>query len=305
MVNQPPMRKYFYLFTVYIIICSAASGQSHGLEFSSHEVVPEKRTSLDLTPADRSCLRNIADISFDLMLRPNMETYFGYVVRMLTSNHQNIDLVYNQRLATFNFVIGESIRGSFVVDTARIFRDWHTFLFRFDEKKQEVSFYFNNKLISKSRTDLAKAPCCRIFFGTNSFEGYQTLDIPPMRVKDIRIREDGKLRYYYPLAESKGLVARDEVEQRTAKVKNPVWVKPRHQHWEQVAAFETRGAPSTAFDKKREIIYIVTVDSLYQFSLKSMSLSGRPYAHSRGILPPGNQSVYDNGATAFTNLLYR
>lgn len=294
MDNKPLMRKYFYCLLYILLSVQAASGQSHGLEFSSHEVVPEKRTSLDLTPVDPVCLRNVSDISFDLMLRPNLETYFGYVVRLLTSNHQNIDLVYNQRLATFNFVIGETITGSFVVDTPRIFREWHTFRFRFDEKKKEASFYYDNKLISRSRIDLAEAPCCRIFFGTNSFEGYQTLDIPPMRVKDIRIKEDGKLKYYYPLSESKGLVATDEVARKTANVKNPVWVKPRHQHWERVVAFETKGVPSTAFDKKREILYIITMDSLYQLSLKNMILSGKPYARSREILPPGNQSIYDN-----------
>lgn len=288
------MGKYFYCLLYIILTVQAANGQSHGLEFSSHEVVPEKRTSLDLTPSDPVCLRNISEISFDLKLRPNLETYFGYVMRLLTSNHQNIDLVYNQRLATFNFVIGEHITGSFVIDTAQVFGGWNEFRLRFDEKKNEASFYFNNKLISRARIDLAKAPCCRIFFGTNGFEGFQTLDIPPMRIKDIRIKEDGKLRYYYPLSESKGTVATDQVEQKVATVKNAVWVKPRHQHWEQVAAFETKGTPSAAFDKKLEILYIVTVDSLYRLSLKNMSLSGMPYAQSREILPAGNQSIYDN-----------
>ncbi|GEP94561.1 galactose oxidase [Chitinophaga cymbidii] len=288
------MRKYFYCLIYIILSVQAASGQSHGLEFSSHEVVPEKRTSLNLTPVDPVCLRNVAEISFDLMLRPNQETYFGYVMRLLTSDHQNIDLVYNQRLATFNFVVGEIIIGSFVIDSAQIFRSWNRFRFRFDEKKKEASFYYNDQLVSRGRLVLSPAPCCRVFFGTNSFEGYQTLDVPPMRIKDIRIKEDGQLRYYYPLSESAGTVAKDQVEQRTAQVKNPIWVKPRHQHWEQVAAFETTGAPSTAFDKKREILYIITTDSLYQLSLRNMTLSGKPYARSREILPAGNQSVYDH-----------
>ncbi len=47
------MRKYIYCIVA--ILCQGLSvlGQSHGLEFSSHEVVPEHRTALDLTPALR------------------------------------------------------------------------------------------------------------------------------------------------------------------------------------------------------------------------------------------------------------
>lgn len=288
------MGKFLYCLLIFIVPVQVTYSQSHGLEFSSHEVVPEKRTSLDLTPDEPVCLHNISEVSFDLMLRPNMETYFGYVMRMLTSNHQNIDLVYNQRLAVFNFVIGETITGTVAMDTTRDFGHWQKVRFRFDEKKGEASFYYNNKHISTGKIDLQKAPCGRIFFGTTSFEGVQTLDIPPMRVKDVRLTEDGKLKRYYPLSESKGAEARDEVEQKVAKVKNPVWVKPRHQNWEKVSDFITNGAPSTAFDRKNEVLYIITTDSLYRYSLKNMVLDSGAYAKSKGILPDGNQSIYDN-----------
>lgn len=295
------MGRYFYCLLHIILTVQFANGQSHGLAFSSHEVVPEKRTSLDLTPTDPVCLGDVTEISFDLMLRPNLETYFGYVMRLLTDDHRNIDLVYNQRLATFNFVIREVITGSFVIDTTQIFGKWSRFRLLFDGKRQEASFYYNNELITKGHIGLDKRPCARIFFGANSFEGFQTLDVPPMRIKDIRIKADGKLIHYYPLSESSGTTAQDEVTRQAARVKNPVWIKPRHQHWEQVAALQTKGAPSTAFDKKQEVLYIVTVDSLYRLSLKNMTLTGEPATRSRDILPAGNQSVYSSAQNRLYN----
>ena len=99
------MGRYIVLLLWLFLFFSTAYGQSHGLQFSSHEVVPEKRTSLNLTPLEPVCFSSTTELSFDIKFRPNLETYFGYVLRMITSDNQNIDLVYNQKLLQFNFII--------------------------------------------------------------------------------------------------------------------------------------------------------------------------------------------------------
>lgn len=282
-----------------ISICCKGLAQSHGLQFSSHEVVPEKRTSLNLTPGSPLCLEGNSEISFDLIFTPHLETYFGYIMRMVTADHQNIDLVYNQRLLNFNFVIGEKFSGVFKIDSAQLFGRWNNFSIRFTASG-EASFFLNNKFVCKGNTGFGKSFCARIAFGTSDFEGFQMRDIPPMSIKNIRIAQQNKLLHYYPLSESSGLTATDSAGNSNAVVKNAAWVKPKHQKWDRVLSFETHGTPSIAFDQKNDVVYVVAEDSLYEYPLKINALTGTALSASHRMLPAGNQSVFD----PLTNRLY-
>jgi two-component SAPR family response regulator len=283
----------FVLFFLWIgFSVTAGFGQSHGLQFSSHEVVPEKRTSLHLTSTAPYCLDRDTEISFDLTFRPNLGIYFGYIIRLIGNNHQNIDIVYNQKLLNFNFVIGEAF-SVFTIDSAALFGKWNRFAIRLNKKAGEAALYLNDRFVCKSKANFTGETCYRIYFGTNDFEGFQTIDIPPMNIKDIRITAGGKRQYDFPLAESQGTLCTDQVAKRTAAVKNPVWIKPRHQSWQQVQAFTTRGTPSLAFDAKNERLYFVGPDTLYQLSFRTPDLWATALSQRRDTMPAGNQSVYD------------
>lgn len=283
------MGKYIFSVLLTFIFCRTVFAQSHGLGFSSHEVVPEKRTGLQLTPKGPLCIEESMDISFDLMFKPGMETYFGYVMRIITSQGQNIDLVYNQRLFSFNFVIGETFTGSFNVDTLQLYNGWNRFSIRLDQRKQEASCYLNDRLVCKGGAKLQPPTCCHLLFGASSFEGFQTLDLPPMSLKDIRILQNGQQAHFFPLADN-GV---DEEKGITAAIKNPVWIKPRHQHWEQVHTMELKGTPALAFDPVREVLYIIAADSLYQLSVKNLQFAGERLSRNRDTLLPGHQGIYD------------
>jgi hypothetical protein len=287
------------LFSLLLLI-NTASGQSHGLQFLSHEVVQEKRTSLDLTPDQPLCLENDGEISFDMNFRPGHEIYFGYIVRIISSGNQNIDIVYNQRLEKFNFIIGEAFSGVFEIDSARLYGAWNSFAIRFNEKTSEAAFYLNNKFICKGKAKFSSSTCYRVCFGANHYEGFHTVDIPPMNVKDIRIKSSGKLQLHFPLQETEGNEAQDLVRKQLASVKNPTWIKPRHQNWQPLHSFQTVGAASVAFDSNQELLYIVADDSLYQLSVRDAGLTGIALSKKRDTLPPGNQSVFDER----TNSLY-
>jgi two-component SAPR family response regulator len=290
----------YFLFVLLILVARGALCQSHGLRFSSHEVVPEKRTSLNLTPDAPLCLQQDMELSFDLTFTPNKEIYFGYIMRLVTTNNQNIDIVYNQRLERFNFVIGETVSGEFNIAKPRLYGQWSRFTVKLFVQQQEAHFFLDNKFIAKGKVNIPAGTCCRIFFGTNDFHGIQALDIPPMGIKDIRISGGGKEVAYYPLWESTGLQAINEVNKKAATVKNPVWIKPRHQKWEQAAGLNTKGAASVAFDKNAEVIYIVGQDSLLQLSIRNMQWKKERLSAPHDSVAPGNQSVFN----AITNTLY-
>ncbi|WP_157962839.1 hypothetical protein [Chitinophaga deserti] len=288
------MRKYIYCIIACLCQGYVAMSQSHGLEFSSHEVVPEHRTALDLTPGTPYCLKGgKTEIAFQLAFRPHLETYFGYILRMLTEDRQNIDLVYNQRTMTIHFVIGEKITGSAPLDSSLLAGEWLQLRVVLDEASGTASFFFNGKPAGSGKMPFVKGSCCRIFFGAIKHEGFQTLDVPPMRLRDVKLLENGNTARFYPLSESSGQDARDMENGVPARAANPVWIKPRHQQWENRLTLSTSGTPSVAFNDRDDLLYIVTDDSLFTYSFRNGALQAKQAVRGNTILPAGNQSVYD------------
>jgi two-component SAPR family response regulator len=288
------MRNFLSLMTALLLFSGGLYSQSYGLQFSSHEAIPEKRTSLNLTPGESLCLKEDTQISFDLKFVPGLNAYFGYVIRLITTDNQNIDLVSIDKAGNFNFVIGESFSYAFKIDSSSLFGKWNHCEIRFDKKHQEVSFFLDNRLVTKGKLNFTNTTCCKVFFGTNSQERYKTIDVPPMQLKDVIITDNQKRKYSFQLSENSGNIALDIVEKKVAEIKNPVWIAPRHLNWSQVKTIETTATPSVAFDRKNEILYIISVDTLYRYSFKKNQLSGSKLLESRQILPAGNQSIFDD-----------
>jgi len=218
--------------------------QSYGLQFSSHEAIPEKRTSLNLTPGEPLCLKEDTQISFDLKFVPGLNAYFGYVIRLITTDNQNIDIVSIDKSGNFNFVIGESFSYAFKIDSSSLFGKWNHCEIRFDKNQKAVSFFLNNRLVVKDSLNFANAICYKVFFGTNNLERYKTIDVPPMHLKDINIAENKKRKYFFPLSDTGGNVAVDIIGKKVAEIKNPLWIAPRHLHWKQIQTIETAATPS-------------------------------------------------------------
>lgn len=288
------MKRFLYLFIGLFLLAGELYSQSYGLQFSSHDAIPEKRTSVNLTPVEPLCLKGDTQISFDLKFVPGLNAYFGYVIRVITTDNQNIDIVSIDKTGNFNFVIGESFSYAFKIDSSSLFGKWNHCEIRFDKNNKEVSFFLNNRLVTTGKLNFTNATCYKVFFGTNNMERYKTIDVPPMYLKDINITENNKRKYSFPLSETSGNTALDLIGKEVAEIKNPIWIAPRYLYWKQLKAFETAATPSVAFDKKNEILYIISLDSLYRFSFKTNQFSGTKISKNRQVLPAGNQSIYDD-----------
>ena len=66
------MKNFLYLITGLLLFSGQLYSQSYGLQFFSHESIPEKRTSLNLTPGEPLCLNEDTQISFDLKFVPGL-----------------------------------------------------------------------------------------------------------------------------------------------------------------------------------------------------------------------------------------
>ncbi|RPE12948.1 hypothetical protein EGT74_05230 [Chitinophaga lutea] len=177
------MEKYLMSIFFACLFCSAGFAQSHGLAFSSHEVVPEKRTGLRLTSDAPVCIEQEMDISFDAMFRLGMETYFGYVLGLVTNEGQNIDLVYNQRLFSFNFVIGENFADSFRADNLQ---------FDGPDPFRDIKSFADLFYAPRSR----KLPAVRLFNTKDDIRELKayTLDSPPNPTPAVTVPAQNRFR---------------------------------------------------------------------------------------------------------------
>ncbi len=285
------MLRYINCFLIALSLTATGWAQSYGLMFNSHEVVLEKRTSLDLSPSDSFCFRKNFDLSFELSFKPNHQVSFGYVLRMICGD-QNVDLMYNQPTSSFNIVVGESFSGiSFKVDSLKLFRDWSKVNLSVDLNRYELKCFLNNKLIGTTRLPVLNH-CFKFLWGANDYQKFKTRDIPPMKIKDIRIAEDKKEKYYWPLNEKSGDVIYDKISQKEARAKNPDWAMPKYQNWEQIASFTTNGYAGVAFDSKQDKLYITCADSMGVFTFgQEQKLDWVPVKHQNFLL--AHQAIYD------------
>ncbi|WP_285056687.1 galactose oxidase [Pedobacter ginsengisoli] len=287
--------KFYVIFFIFLLLGGArVNGQAYGLAFGGHDVVQDKRTALDLSPQPL-CLDHNFQLSFDLSFMQGYTDYFGYVFRVIDQNKRNIDLIYDMRFLEnkhFKLIIGDRLsRISFDIPIADMYKGWHNIKMSFDREKQQLKLSAAGKTYVQSLQ--LKGGCYKILFGANDFEEFKVKDVPPMKVRDIKILHDGQLRYHWPLDEKSGPVVREKVQGKNADVLNPVWIKKMHHDWNLVKAIDVPGAASVAFNRNKEELYIVSEDSLMVYSVSGRKLKALSYRSGRQPLLSGNQSLYD------------
>src|SRR3569833_2025866 len=126
--------------------------QSYGLGFYSHEVVQDKRTTLELNLNKVSEKDNL-ELSFDLSFLPNHPIYFGYIFRLTGDDKQNIDLIYDNQANTkhFKIIIGERLsKISFNLDDKLLFERWNKLRLFIDYKNDKLNVFSGDESFSES-----------------------------------------------------------------------------------------------------------------------------------------------------------
>lgn len=288
---------FFALFLTLILFAQNGLGQSYGLSFYSHEVVQDQRTGLDLSPETTLCFNENFEISFDLSFLPARKDYFGYIVRLVANDKQNIDLIYDKDVKEanhFKVIIGDQFSSiAFNVPSDRLYADWSTIKLQFDfEKKQLRLAYAGYR--GQTSLNLNKGECFKVLFGANEYLDFKTNDVPPMKIRNVRVAVDGEPKYSWPLNDYKGNVVNESLDGNNAEAINPLWVKKLHYEWQQLSSMTVDGPVSVAFDRSGEVLHIIGMDSLISYSLKEDQLSYAAYASGKQNLLRGNQSIVDN-----------
>lgn len=296
----------FKIFVVTAILIAGAFqctfAESYGLSFYSHEVVQDKRTSLQLNTGNTLQSKDNFSVTFDLAFIPHQEIYFGYIFRMINDNNQNIDLIYDNQPNTkhFKLIIGEHLTQiQFNLPDKLLFEDWTNFKIVADFKNDKISLIAGGNTYTESNAHLKQGSNYKLLFGANAYKQYQSTDLPPMKLRDVKLLQQDKLVDYWPLNEYNGNAAVETVNQNNGVVTNPLWLRSRHRNWQLEKELTVPGVVSSAFDAKTQSIYLVTSDSMIVYAANgSKKVRGLSYATGTEELVPGDQSLY------FDNKLY-
>lgn len=277
--------------------------QSYGIGFESFEVVQDKRTGLDLSPEGPICIGGDFELSFELSFLRNKKTYFGYIVRVLADDQQNIDLIYDNSSVGqnhFKLIIGEQFSPvSFDFHGDDLFSKWNRITLRFQKEKQQITVVYGNRSFSQP-VRYAPKSCYKILFGANEYKEFRTTDVPPMKIRHVALREDGQVIYSWPLNETDGLKATEEVTGKAALAANPVWIKKLHYEWKLLETVTLKGYVRVGFDEKSSNVFVVGQDSLVRFSLAGNRRVTMPYRSGTQPVYVDNQVLFDSR----TNRLY-
>ncbi|GGB02271.1 hypothetical protein GCM10011511_26910 [Puia dinghuensis] len=289
-------------------VALTSSGQavpSFGLGFYNNETVQDRRTSLDLTPEAAFAFHGgSVDLSFDFSFLPGHTNFFGYILRLIKNNTQNIDLLYdkvNLAVGHFRMVAGDNPPfATFTLDSGHLFNTWNTLHLTIDAGQDRLTLRMGKEVFVQNGLHLSSKDSFRICFGACPVPPFKTTDVAPMKIRDIRITKGRDLLYYWPLNEEKGATAVETLAGKNGLVVNPLWLRSTHYEWKPLDSLVIDGAASCAFDSRDGVLYLVGRDSLTLYNLSSGTRQALPYASGRQDLHVGNQSVFD----AFNRKLY-
>ncbi len=303
------MKFRFILFCIWLIVLSGTlsevRGQSYGLGFESFEAVQDKRTGLDLSPEGPICLDGDFELSFELSFLRNKKTYFGYIVRVIGNDKQNIDLIYDNSSVNhdhFKLIIGEQFSPiAFDFQGDDLFAKWNRITLRFQKQKQQITVVYGNRSFSQPVKYETKG-CYKILFGANRYKEFRTTDLPPMKIRHVALRSGGRVVYNWPLNETDGLKATEEIGQKAAVAANPIWIKKLHYEWKLLQTVTLKGYVRVGFDEKGGNVFVVGQDSLVRFSLAGNRLVTMPYRSGKQPVYVDNQMLFDTGKNRLYNV---
>ncbi|TWV96263.1 hypothetical protein [Chitinophaga pinensis] len=288
------------MLLIFSTIGRAQSYLSYGLAFNGHEAVAEKRTSFEIGSGRPICLSGVVRLEFDLNFVSYNHIYFGYILRIVNEN-QNIDLIYDQRASLFRVISGQKFFNiSFAADAYRLYNDWNRLAITLDLNKQQISLSLNDRQAG-STAFAFKGNCFRFLYGANDDERFHTRDIPPMRLKDIRIFDNERLHNHWPLEEVSDTLCYDISAREPARVKNGVWLKPGHQYWKMIGAFQLNGNAVTGFDSRNEQLLIAGIDSVVTYDLRQNQHPRTAKSAKQENILIGCQGIYDTLTNRFYN----
>ncbi|MDD3779625.1 MAG: hypothetical protein PHX26_06165, partial [Proteiniphilum sp.] len=282
------MNRYKTVICILFFLCSLKTlGQNDlrsGLYFSSHEVIQDKRTSLNLTPQGNLKLSDHFSLEFEANFRER-DGFYGYIFRMLGNNAINIDLVSNLASTTSNFwlVYKEQTLLSFKWEQlpGAGYDQWMKIRFDLDIPNSRVTLSINDVQQESTIPESFGTRLFDLFFGALHHPDFVSVDVCPMSLKNVKIFKDGKLIRYWKLSEHSNDKVYDETRNAEAWVSNPIWIIDQHVKWKKVKELQVDGLIGSTHDTRNGRIFFLNDKAIYCVHIDSFAVDTIPYLEGK------------------------
>jgi DNA-binding SARP family transcriptional activator len=303
-----PMKFNFSAFlSIFILLpglLNLCLAQSYGLGFDSYEVVQDKRTGLDLSPGSTFSFDKDFELSFELSFLPDKKTYFGYIVRLIDNDRQNIDLIYDNSTTSqhFKLVIGDKFSPvSFDFSNPDLFKKWNKITLRFNKQKRSVRVDYGNQSFSQT-VKLSDHGGFKVLFGANQYKEFKSTDVPPMKIRNVYVKEDQTLKFRWDLNESDGTKAAEEIQRKDALATNPVWIRKLHYQWQLAQTLTLQDFVRIGFDENQGILHILSKDSLISYNVAENRSGVVKFNGQSQTLYIDNQVLFEKAGNKLYNI---
>lgn len=282
------MKLRIIIFLILTLTCSSkALSQDdliYGLYFSSHEVIQDKRTSLNLTPNSFFKIANNFSIEFEANFRQD-DGYYGYIFRLLGEDETNIDFVSNLASSTLNFwlVYKEQTLVSFKWEQLPgvSYDEWVKIKFDIDITTSQISLSINDIKQKTTLPESFQTDFFNLVFGASHYQNFISMDVCPMSIRDIRIFNNNELHRYWKLAKHINNKVYDEVEKAEAIVSNPIWIIDRYVKWRKIKEFQVNGLIGSTHDELNRRVFFLNNNNLYSVNIGSLMIDTIPYLKNK------------------------
>ena len=246
-----------------------------GLRFSSHEVIKDERTSLNLTPEQPFSFSDGFSMEFDAMFRPG-DGDFGYVFRIIGDEKANIDLVTNlgSSATTFSLIFKEMVLFTYKWEDVPMgdFGSWIKIKLQLDHHSN-LTISLNGNSKKKKIEELADTEHFNIEFGACKYSSFLTTDVAPMTIKDILIYDNSrKFHRNWKLARHRQDYVYDEINHSIAAANNPNWEINKHLKWKKERSFQLDELIGVAKDEETGRVFLVDNKAVYVVKPQTFSI---------------------------------
>lgn len=286
------LQKTFLILLLFF--CQKTLAQEYGLEFMGHEVNPDQRTSLTIGENQEICFDDDLELSFELKFKKSVVSYFGYIFRIVNTEDQNIDLLYNSRNTEKFRIVNKdlSVTTNFGLDSSKLYNRWSKLRFLYNHKTKELSIYEGTKLLEKKVIVFNEKSCLKIYFGGNKSNKFATKDVLPMYVRNITLSKGAKVVNFWKLNEVYGNVATETEKANNGNVNNGSWMLVRHYEWRKQIDSTFKGQTTFYFDRNINHFLIHADEGSFHFDEKKSATISRPFSKKHNKFTFGDQSYF-------------
>ncbi|MBB6460444.1 hypothetical protein [Flammeovirga kamogawensis] len=259
-----------FLFTIFLTIISSSlfAQNQGGVKFKSHDHDLEERTSLILLEESKVNANDLMTLSTDILFNKTRKHYFGYILRIIDSNHRNIDIVYNYNNPdNYNFSLIYDhditpIQFNFK-DQKKALNEWKKLRLEVNIPENKISLTIGDQSKTIVLSDIQRFTNLKYYFGANNNPYFKVHDVAPITIRNIELQLDNQ-KLEWPLNEKNGTIVNcKQGEIYNGVLTNGIWLNELQSKWEKVDKRAIDGS-LFYFNEQYSYYYFMKNDTLFR-----------------------------------------